>query len=320
MIKSYLYNTQTNTLKIGLPESELAELVKDPNNIIWVDIESLEDEDVELLMNSFGLHPLTIEDCIMPNYRPKIEEFENYLFIILHAAEKNANGHEPAEIDICLGKNFLITLSSSKVKAIASEQRRIEEKSPTMARGADFLLYSLLEALIEQYSPVIEELDRKVDMFESKTLLESSTKMLTEIFDVQGELSKLRRMIYPQRDAIGRLSKGESQFIKPANALYFRDAYDHILRINDFIDSSREALTGALQEYGELHSARLNEVMKTLTIVATVAMPAVLISSFYGMNLKMPEFSHRYGYHIVLAAIIISTAAMIFYIKKKKWI
>lgn len=320
MIRSYLYNTTSATLKTGLAQSEFAEALKDPNNILWVDIESLEDENVELLLNTFGLHPLTIEDCIMPNYRPKIEEFENYLFIILHAVEKNGRANGPVEIDICLGKNFLITLCTTKVKAIATEQRRLEERLPVMARGADFLLYSLLDSVIEQYAPLIEELDKKVDMFEAKTLSESSSKMLTEMFDVQGELSSLRRMIYPQRDAVGRLSKGETAFIKPSNTLYFRDAYDHILRVSDSIDMTREALTGVLQEYGELHSARLNEVMKTLTIVATVAMPAVLITSFYGMNLKIPEFNNPNGYPIVLSVIIVSTIAMLFYIKKKKWI
>jgi magnesium transporter len=322
MISSYLYRKDSQ-LEVNVPIDRFGQALQDPDALLWVDIEDPEDHDIECLLEIFELHPLTVEDCIMPNQRPKLEEFERYLFFVLLGLRRNEkNKLVYVELDVCLGANFLITVHSEPIRAVHEDRVRVEKKSPVIKRGADFLFYSLVKALIDSYFPVIDEIELKVDELESQLLKDSGPKQtLKELFAIYSELMLLRRTMSPHRDILNRLNSGDLSFIQPSNAIYFRDIYDHLLRMSDLIDGCREVTTMALEAYSTIVSNRLNENMKSMTAMATLAVPLVLITGIYGMNFgENPEIGPRHLYHLASLLLLLSVPAMFVYFRKYRWL
>ena len=321
MIRSCLY-LPDGRLETNLPTERFKDVLQHPDWLLWVDIQDPSDGDVECLLEVFALHPLTVEDCIMPNLRPKLEEFETYLFIVLQGVRRNGQGRlMPLELDSCLGRNFLITVQSEPIKSIDDIWVRIEKKSPLIKRGADFLFYSIADSLIDSYFPVVDEVEMKVDELEARLLTDSTKSALAELFAIYNELMLLRRILAPHREILNRLNRGDLSFISPSNALYFRDIYDHLLRMTDLVDGCRELTTMALEAYATIVSNRLNEIMKTLTAMATLTAPLVLITGIYGMNFsEHPELGSRNLYHAISLALLLSVPAMFYYFRKYRWL
>lgn len=321
MLRAYLYNPD-GRIECQVASERFAEALKNPDALLWVDIEEPEDEDVELLLDVFGLHPLTVEDCIMPNHRPKLEEFDHYIFVVLQGLKRNDRGRLTlTELDICLGKNFLITMRSEPMKSVDEDCVRVEKKSPIIKRGADFLFYSLVDSLIDGYFPVIDDVQAKVDELETRMLADSTKRTLAELLAIYNELMMLRRTLVPHREIITRLNRGDSPFITSSNVIYFRDIYDHLLRMNDAVDGCREVTTMALEAYATIVSNRLNEIMKSMTAMATLAVPLILITGIYGMNFsEHPELGPRWIYHVISGAFLMSMPVMLWYFRKFKWL
>ena len=212
-MRAYWYHE--GQLECNLPTKRFREALAAPEALLWVDIEGPEDTDVEVLLEVFGLHPLTVEDCIMPNLRPKLEEFDRYLFVVLQGLQRNGEGRlAPLELDVCIGSNFLITVRSERIKALDSECTRVEKQSPIIKRGSDFLFYSLADSLIDSYFPVLEEVEARVDELEKRLLADSSRETLSELFEIYNELVILRRTLAPHREILSRFKRGELAFIK----------------------------------------------------------------------------------------------------------
>lgn len=321
MIRSYIY-WPDGQLEMHVPRERLSEALKNPEAMIWVDIEDPEDADVEVLLEVFELHPLTIEDCIMPNLRPKLEEFDRYLFVVLQGIRRNDRGRlVPLELDLCLGHNFLITVRPEPIRALDEDRLRVEKKSPIIKRGADFLFYSLADSLIDSYFPILDEVEASVDELETRLLSEATQQTVSELLKVYHELMALRRMLSPHRDILTRLNRNEVGFIRPSNALYFRDIYDHLMRMGDLVDSCREVTTMSLEAYATIVSNRLNEIMKTMTAMATLAVPLVLITGIYGMNFgENPELGPRHFYHIGSGGLLLLVPVMFYYFRKHRWL
>lgn len=323
MYESFLYNSQTG-LKTDVKPPEMREALKDPSNLLWVDISAIDDADIDLLTGIFNLHPLTIEDFIMVNARPKVENFKDYIFLVMFSMESHDKAKSKintAEVDYCLGKNFLITAHDNKVGTLCTSKDRILKQSPMMMSGGDFLLYSILDCLVDSYFPIITEFDDMVDEMSDELFSEPSNATLKKIYGLKNEIMYLRRTIGPQADVVTLMSRGEFPFISQANSVYFRNIYDNLVRLNDIVGTSRDVITGAMEAYVSVVSNRLNEIMKTLTIIATIMMPLTLIASVYGMNFKhMPELSSIYGYPMVILSMAVITIVMLFYFKRKKWL
>jgi len=321
MIRSCLYHPD-GRLECDVPLDRLREALKDPDMLLWVDTEDPEDTDVELLLEVFELHPLTVEDCIMPNLRPKLEEFERYLFVVLHGLKRNENGRlTPMELDLCVGSNFLITVRSEPIKTVDEDRIRVEKKSPIIKRGADFLFYSLADSLIDSYFPILDEVESRVDELEARLLTDSTQATLSDLFGIYNELMILRRTLAPHREILSRLNRGDLPFIKPANAIYFRDIYDHLLRMSDLVDACREVTTMALEAYATIVSNRLNEIMKTMTAIATLALPLIVMTGIYGMNFgENPELGPRWIYHVLSGGLLVSMPIMLYFFRKYRWL
>lgn len=324
MFESFIYNPEKG-LQAQVSTTELAQALKEERSILWIDIFDIEDADIDFLTSVFNLHPLTLEDFIMPNARPKIEKFRDYLFLVMFSLE-SLNGNDKGaikttELDFCLGKNFLITFHECPVNSLNLCKDRIRKQSPMMQHGADMLLYSILDSCVDSYLPVIGEFDNLVDDMTDELFKDPSNETLKKIYQLKNQILHLRRTIGPQADIIGLLGRGDFEFLTPSTLIYFRNVYDNLVRLNDVVGTSRDIIAGAMEAYVSIVSNRLNEIMKTLTVIATIMMPLTLIASIYGMNFKyMPEISHPFGYPAVIAIMVILSVIMLSYFKRKKWL
>jgi magnesium transporter len=325
MYESYLYNPDCG-LKQGLAPAEMTEALKDARSLLWIDMNDLDDNDIDVLTMVFNIHPLTTEDFIMPNARPKIEKFANYIYLIMFALETGNGGNKTGkvnmhELDCCIGRNFLITFHVSSITPLAMCKERVKKLSPTIMNGPDMLLYSILDACVDSYTPVINEFDNMVDEMSDSLFKQSDQSTLRKIYDLKNSIIQLRRMIGPQADVIALIERGDFPFIAKENIMYFRNIYDNLARLHDAVGASRDVITGAMEAYVSIVSNRMNEVMKTLTVITTIMMPLTLIASIYGMNFKhMPALEDKMGYPMVLGVMIAVTITMLFYFRRRKWL
>jgi magnesium transporter len=319
-MKNYYYTPEGKLLK-DIPVEQFREALAMENALLWVDMEELSDSDIEILMDVFGLHPLTVEDCIMVNARPKVEDFKSYLFIITQGVRINPENGKIGtfEVDFCMGKNYLITVHSDSVDAIGLNLERVDKGSPIITRGSDFLAYAIMESLADTYYPIVDRFDKSVDDMEAELFKDPTPKTFNRIYRLKNDTMLLRRTIGPQVDMFSILTRGDFAMIKTVNYVYYRNVYDHLVRINDIVGTSRDIVTGALEAYVSIVSNRLNEVMKVLTIIATIMLPFVVIPSIYGMNIKLPFSGHVMAFWIVMGVTAVFTAVIIFYLKSKKW-
>lgn len=324
MYETFLYDPQKGFNTERLSPDQIRQALGNPEAVLWIDLEAIDDGDIDLLTGVFNLHPLTIEDFIMPNARPKIENFKSYVFLVMFSMlhlEKEKGRIKTNEKDFCLGSNYLITAHEDDTASFVISKERIRKESPIIKNGADFLMYSLLDNLVDSYFPVIKEFDDMVDEMSDELFRDPSNETLKKIYCLKNEITYLRRTIGPQADVINLVTRGDISYISPGNTVYFRNIYDNMVRLNDIVGTSRDIVTGAMEAYVSIVSNRLNEIMKTLTVIATVAMPLTLIASIYGMNFKnMPELSHKFGYHIVISIMAIIAVGMLYYFKRQKWL
>ncbi|MFH0731303.1 MAG: magnesium/cobalt transporter CorA [Candidatus Omnitrophota bacterium] len=323
MHETFLYHPDQG-FKYNLTTQEIQDVVKDKRSMLWVDMFEMDDRDIDLLSLVFNLHPLTIEDLIMPNARPKVEKFSEYLFLVMYALEASNGKHrgkiKTNELDCCLGANFLITYHDTLLNPITTCKDRIRKQSPIITQGADMLLYSILDSCVESYLPLIQGFDDLVDEVSDELFREPSQKTLQKIYNLKNDVMHLRRTIGPQVDVISLMTRGDYELISASSSVYFRNISDNLVRLNDIVGTSRDIITGAMEAYVSVVSNRLNEIMKTLTVIATIMMPLTLIASIYGMNFKyMPELGSRYGYPAVIFSMIVITVVMLIYFRSKKW-
>lgn len=302
--------------------SEIKDALKRDDNLIWVELENPTKDELALIKDDFNLHPLTVEDCVNTNARPKIDQFPTYLFLILHAAGYNESTFKvkTLELNICVGKNFLLTIHMDSIPSLRNAWNRAEKNISLMSGGSDNLLYQVIDSLVDNYFPVIDMLDTRIDKIENEVFSKPQEPTLKQIFSVKNDVLFLRRFMAPQRETINLLAKGGHSFINPSTGIYFRDISDNLIFILDTIDTYRDTLASALDAYLSNIGQKTNEIMKTLTIIATIMMPLTLITGIYGMNFRhMPEIGWRFGYLGFYILVALVAGGMLVYFKKNKW-
>lgn len=306
----------------SVSDTDIKNALKKDDSLVWVELEDPVKEELALIKDVFNLHPLTVEDCVNTNARPKIDQFPSYMFLILHAAGYNAATLKvkTLELNICLGRNFLLTIHMDPIPSLKTAWERAQKNINLMSNGSDKLLYQVVDSLVDNYFPVTDMLDTRIDRIENEVFSEPSEDTLKHIFSVKNDILFLRRFIAPQRETINLLAKGDHSFINQSTGIYFRDISDNLMFILDTIDTYRDTLGGALDAYLSNISQKTNEIMKTLTIIATIVMPLTLITGVYGMNFRyMPEITWRYGYFGVCGLMALVAVGMLAYFKKNKW-
>ncbi|MCX7919258.1 MAG: magnesium/cobalt transporter CorA [bacterium] len=307
-----------------LERSAIRRALDSPDSVLWLDLEAPDDMEIDILVQEFDFHPLSIEDCIFPQNRPKLEEFPNYCFIVFHSISYDPEpnkGLSFAELDIFIGKNFIVTVHDEPLRNITTTKARCKEKQDVMKKGPDYLLHLLLDSMVDSYFPIIDQMDEQIDKIEDLVFTSPTTQLLNQIFTLKRNLIAFRKTINPQREIINLLTRRDFPFIQTTTLVYFRDVYDHLFRMVDTIDTYREIISSALEAYLSVTSNQLNSIMKTLTIIATIMMPLTLISSIYGMNFEFfPELKWKYGYPMVLTVMAIIALGMLYYFHRKKWL
>ncbi len=299
--------------------------LKDLPTVTWINIDGLHQLDIiEKVGQHFNIHPLVLEDIVNTGQRPKTEEFEDLIFVVLKMLHYDENSEKitSEQFSLILGSNFLISFQEIQGDVFRTVRERIRKpKTRIRKAGCDYLAYALIDAIVDHYFVILEALGDKIEAIETQLLDDPTHDTMEIIHEMKREMIYLRKQIWPIREIINSLVKSESSLIQEQLHVYFRDVYDHTIQIIDTIESYRDILSGMLDIYLSTLSNKMNEVMKVLTIIATIFIPITFVAGIYGMNFKfMPELEWRWGYVMVWAIIVVVVGIMISYFKKKQWL
>lgn len=304
-------------------ELEALRLVRaDKGLLLWVDLhEPTPEETKAILEGVFAFHPLAIEDCVQPNSLPKVEDYEDYLFLVTHAVDFNrTEKFNTTELDLFLGKDYLVTFHTAPLRSVSTLTDRIAKNLGAGPRGPDRIAHSLLDLIIDNYAPVIDELRAELEELEEHVLAKESVHeaLVGEMLHVRNDFTRLRTIVRPQRDVIERLARGDSKMIRPKLLPYFRDLRDNLVRLEETAVGYHERLLMAFDIYLNKATFEANEGIKFLTAITAVTIPVMVIGTWYGMNFKtMPELEH--GYFWALGLMLVTTTVLTIYLKKKRW-
>ncbi|HOK04449.1 MAG TPA: magnesium/cobalt transporter CorA [Victivallales bacterium] len=298
---------------------------KDSPTVTWINITGLHRTDIiEQIGKHYNLHPLVLEDILNIRQRPKIEYFDDYIFIVLKMLSYNEVLKEidAEQVSIILGSNFVFTFQERKGDLFDTIRNRLRNNIGIIRKSSsDYLLYSLIDVIVDNYFLILEKIGVRIEDIEDKILLNPSPEVIRTIHNLKNSLIELRKTVWPLREILSNLYKGESELIKDKTSVYFRDVYDHTIQIIDTIETLRDIVSGLLDVYLSSISNRMNEIMKVLTIIATIFIPLTFIAGVYGMNFKfMPELEWKMGYPMVLLVMFLSAIGMLIYFKRKKWL
>lgn len=298
---------------------------EDENHITWINVNGLNNtEDIITLGNHFDLHPLIQEDIVTTNQRPKLDEYDDYLFIVFKMLHYDTNEELTNEhVSMIMGKDYLVTFQESEGDVFDDLRDRLEHsKGRIRGAGADYLMFGILDAVVDNYFTVVEFLSNKVEMLEDKLFDDKEDpNIIQEIQDLKKEILKIRRAVLPLREVINRLEKIETPLIEERTNKYIRDLYDHIIQVNESVEIYRDMIWGLMDMYMTTISNKMNEVMKVLTIMASIFIPLTFLAGIYGMNFdNMPELHFKYSYFYLLGLMLFVFCAMIWYFKRKKWL
>ena len=323
MIRSFIFSD--GKLVSSDLEREALRLVRaDKGLLLWVDLDRPTAEETKFVLESvFQFHPLAIEDCVAPNSLPKVEDYEDYLFIVTHAVDfTRTDKFATTELDLFLGRDYLVTFHSAPLKSMQSAIDRAMKSTGVVARGPDRLAHTLLDFLVDNYTPTLDELRGELEELEEHVLSEATARrgVIGEIVHVRRDFSKMRTIIRPQRDVIERLARGDSKLIRPVMLPYFRDLKDKLVRIEDTAIGYHDRLLLAFDIFLNKAQFEANEGIKFLTAITALTIPIMMIGTWYGMNFEnMPELKSPHGYLYAIGLTLVSTIAMVIYLKKKKW-
>ena len=298
---------------------------KDMPSVTWINVDGLHDVAMlERLAHDYGLHPLTIEDIVNTQQRPKVEFFDNYIALNLKMYTFDINTYE-LDIDhvsLVLGKNFVLTFQERQGDLFDAIRARIQyNKGKIKKGGADYLAYSLLDAIVDGYFKVLDRIGDEIENIEEKLFTNPESSILEDLHDLRQELIFFRKTVWPLRTIMNELDRQETELIEDSTSVYLRDLYDHVVQVIETLETFREMLSGHLEVYLSTISNKTNEIMKFLTIIGTIFIPLTFIAGVYGMNFKhMPELEWRWGYYLIWAVMIGIGVALLAYFRKKNWI
>jgi magnesium transporter len=298
---------------------------KDKPTVTWINIDGLHEvEIIEKLGSHFGLHPLLLEDILNTDQRPKMEDYGDYIFVVLKMLYpgENKDEIEAEQVSLILGSNFIISLQESEGDVFNPIRDRIRKSKGRIRKtGSDYLAYALLDAIVDNYFLILENISEKIEDTEQQLATNPSSETLQYIRELKNEMIFLRKSIWPLRELINGLERCESTLIHQSTGAYLRDVYDHTIQIIDTVESYRDMISGMVDIYLSSISNKMNEVMKVLTIFASIFIPLTFVAGLYGMNFEfMPELKWHWGYFALLAVMALIGISLVFYFKRKRWL
>ena len=316
----------------GLESTEKADIsavrsLRDRFPVLWVDVAGLADTDlIHALADEFQLHDLAVADAVNVHQRPKVEEYEDHLFVVMRMPVEGRR-LETQQISVFLSRGLLISFSERQSTVFDPIRARLAApRSPLQGKGPDYLAYAIVDAVVDGFFPLMESYGELIEQLETRTVEHSSRRNRWEIHMLRGDLLLLRRCAWPLREIVNGLTRGTTDLIDAETKLYFRDCYDHAVHVLDTVETYRELAFGLVDLYMASLSSRMNEVMKVLTVIATIFMPLSFISGIYGMNFdrrytwNMPELGWPFGYALALGLMAMTAGLMLWFFRKKGWI
>ncbi|HEY9736491.1 MAG TPA: magnesium/cobalt transporter CorA [Trichocoleus sp.] len=324
------YN-EADAVRVVVETPEECAAYLDTQSVSWIDLQGLGSEDiVRRLGRVFELHPVVLEDVVNVPQRPKTEDYEDQLVIVMHMAVAlpNEGRYVREQVSLVLGKNYLLTVQEEPdydpFEPIRSRIR--QKKGSIRQRGADYLAYALIDAIIDGLFPVLEMYGERIEALEDEVIENPTAQTLAKIHQLKRELLAMRRSIWPQRDAIASLLRDDCPLISPEVQVYLRDCYDHTVQVLDMVETYRELASSLMDVFLSSASNKMNEVMKTLTVISTIFIPLTFIAGIYGMNFNpeaspfnMPELNWYWGYPLAWALMLAIACSLIFYFKQRGW-
>jgi len=298
---------------------------KETDSVTWINVDGLKYTDkIENIGKQYGLHPLVLEDIVNTTQRPKIDEYDDYLFVVLKMLYYDKDENIIIEqVSFVMGENYVITFQESEGDVFDSIRERLRLANGRI-RGlkSDYLMYALIDAVVDNYFSIIETLGNKIEDLETDLFAGNAKENINiDVQQLKREILKVRRAIFPLREIINRIEKGEHKLIHKRTITYYRDIYDHLIQVSENIDIYREMIWSLMDMYMTTISNKMNEVMKVLTIMSSIFIPLTFLAGIYGMNFEyIPELKFRYGYFVLLGVMILLFIALLFYFKRKKWL
>ncbi|MBU0490830.1 MAG: magnesium/cobalt transporter CorA [Chloroflexi bacterium] len=328
-----LYRPPAGTLRTDLTSADLAVPLKEPAGLLWVDLSGEpSDEFRSLLLDTFGFHPLAVDDALEETHVPKLDDWVEYLYLVLHAVVFDAQGHAPRtdgpidtlELDIFLGQNYLVTYHAQPIAAVDRVWSSCQRDERHLKRGAAYLLYKLADELVADYMPAVEQMDDAIDLIEDEIFDNPAPTVLERTFAFKRALLHLRRIIMPQREVLNKLARDDYAVIAAEHRIFFRDVYDHLVRLYDITESMRDLVGGVLDTYLSVVNNRMNEIMKTLTIITTLFMPLAFLTGFFGMNFFQPVtplgiWTGLPAFLLTLGVMALVPVGMFLWMRRRAW-
>ena len=328
MIRS-LYFEPGKDIRKNLPTQEFPRLIENRRGFLWVDFVEEPPEICLPILEGFGFHPLSIDDALQETHVPKLDDWGDYLYIVLNYMHISRQGEEwdvsVDELDVFLGQNYIITHHDHPLEAINSTWNACDRDPRTLRDGPDHLLYRIADFLVADYMPLIEEIDEGINRLEDQVFDNAAPRILEKLFALKRILLAMRRIILPQREVLNKLARDDYKVIDPKDRVFFRDIYDHLVRLHDLNESLRDLVGGALDTYLSVINNRMNEIMKTLTIITVLFMPLTFLTGYFGMNFFGPPgdldaWTTSPVFYATLATVLILPLIMYIWMRSRTWI
>ena len=328
MIRS-LYYSPDKPIRKDIPPQEFTKLIRDRRSLLWVDFVNEPDENSLPILQGFGFHSLSIEDALQQTHSPKLDDWGNYLYIVMNYMDVKENGKlwesDVDELDIFLGPNYIVTHHEFPIPAIDETWASCDRDVRNVQEGADHLLYKIMDFLVAGYMPTVERIDSAIDELEDHIFDKPSPRTLERLFALKRVLLAMRRILLPQREVLNKLARDDYRVIDPKDRIFFRDIYDHLVRLHDLNENLRDLVGGALDTYLSVVNNRMNDIMKTLTIITTIFMPLAFVTGFFGMNFFEPQgrltnWTTNPIFYITLAINVLLPIGMYLWMRRRTWI
>jgi len=327
MIRS-LYHSQQGQVHMGLAPEEFKEALRDEEGLLWIDFEATSPEaDEPILRQVFGFHPLAIDDALQQSHVPKVDDWSDYLYVVLHTVVLDRREHmvvDTLELDVFLGRNYLVTHHDQPIGAVDKVWAGCQRDERHLKNGSDHLLYKIADEIAASYLPVVEEMDDAIDVIEGRVFERPSSETVEHIFAIKRAVLRLRRILGPQREVLNKLARDDYAMIDPKDRVYFRDVYDHLVRMHDITESVRDLVSGALDTYLSVVNNRMNDIMKTLTVIMVLFMPLTFLTGFFGMNFFQPStpldiWTGAPAFWVTLGVLAATPVVMYLWMRRRGW-
>lgn len=321
-----LYRRPDGTIEQELSPARIREIVQSGQGELWVDIDSTSNHQHALLEKVFEFHPLSVEDTLSPGTRVKLEEYDRYLFVVMAGLSWDDATPDPFDLEtqnlyFFLGKNFLVTVHAVASRSCDSARDRFIRNPDLMSRGVEMAMHHIIDQSVDHFFPLVEQLNGLVDGLEEKLFQQFDPDLIHQIFKAKRSAFAFRRHIGPLRDVLNILTNRPCAYVRHETQLYYRDVYDHTIRITESVDATRDLLGGVLETYLSQTSNRMNQVMKQLSIVATIALPLIVVGGIYGMNFQhLPLTDHPWGFYWALGMMGAVSVVIVGWLKKNRWL